>query len=446
VSLRGRIHRPRGGLWDNGDFMKLWSSQTVSQFGTQVTQLALPLIAIIVLEASVFEVALVGTIAFLPFALFALPAGVWVDRLPRKPILIVGDVGRAVALVTVPLAYVLDVLTIWQLYGVAFATGVLTVFFDVAYQSYLPSLVERRQLVEGNSKLEVSRSGAQVAGPGVAGGLIELVTAPFAILVDAVSLALSALFVVRIKTVEQAPQRGAATRASFWREIGEGLRYVVSHPIIRSIAGCTAWFNLFNSIAGAVLLVYAVRVLGLTPGVIGVVFTLGSVGGIAGALAARPLTDRLGVGRSMLAGAMTGGVLLLIPLAPQDGAIPFLVASNFIVSFGVVVYNTSGISLMQAITPDRMLGRMNASRRFVVWGVIPLGGVLGGALGSWIGLREALFVGGIGNALAFLPLLLSSVPSLRTIPEGPGVTAEADALVAVPVPDAPAPATRATDA
>jgi MFS family permease len=427
---------PQGGLWRHGDFLKLWGSQTVSQFGTQVTQLALPLAAIIVLDATPFEVALVGTIGFLPFALFALPAGVWVDRLPRKPILIVGDVGRAAALVTVPAAYALDLLTIWQLYTVAFTTGILTVFFDVAYQSYLPSIVERRQLVEGNSKLEVSRSSAQVAGPGVAGGLIELVTAPFAILVDAVSLALSALFVVRIRQVEAIPERDPKTAASLWREIGEGLRYVLGSPIIRAIAGSTAWFNLFNSIVGAVLLVYAVRVLGLTPGVIGVVLTVGSVGGIVGALGARPLTDRLGVGRSIIGGAMTGGAMLLVPLAPQDAPIPFLIAANFLLSFGVVVYNTAGISLMQSITPDRMLGRMNASRRFVVWGVIPLGGLLGGAFGTWFGLREALFIGAIGNAFAFLPVLFSPVRSLRTIP-GLETATEPEAVLAAPTPMTP---------
>ena len=176
---------PKGGLWRHSDFLKLWSAETISQVGSQVTGLALPLVAIITLDVSAFEVALLGVIEFAPFILVSLPAGVWVDRLPRRPILIVGDFGRAALLATVPIAYVLDALTIWQLYAVGFLFGVLTVFFDVAYQSYLPSLVERDQLVDGNSKLEISRSGAQLAGPALAGLLIQVLKAPVAILVDA---------------------------------------------------------------------------------------------------------------------------------------------------------------------------------------------------------------------------------------------------------------------
>ena len=184
---------PTGGLWRHRDFLKLWSAETISQFGTQVSQLALPLVAILVLDASAFEVAALGDVEFLPFMLFTLPAGVWVDRLPRRPILIVGDFGRAALLATIPVAYVADVLTLGQLYVVGFLVGICTVFFDVAYQSYLPSLVERDQIVDGNSKLEISRSAAQVGGPGVGGGLVEIFTAPYAVLVDAISFLGSAV-------------------------------------------------------------------------------------------------------------------------------------------------------------------------------------------------------------------------------------------------------------
>ena len=173
---------PKGGLWRHSDFLKLWSAETISQVGSQVTGLALPLVAIITLDVSAFEVALLGVIEFAPFILISLPAGVWVDRLPRRPILIVGDLGRAALLATIPIAYAVDALTIWQLYVVGFLFGVLTVFFDVAYQSYLPALVERDQLVDGNSKLEISRSGAQLAGPALAGVLIQALKAPLAIL------------------------------------------------------------------------------------------------------------------------------------------------------------------------------------------------------------------------------------------------------------------------
>jgi MFS family permease len=218
---------PRGGLWRHPDFLRLWSAQTISQFGSQVSQLALPLAAILVLDASAFEVALLGTVEFLPFLLFALPAGVWVDRLPRKPILVLGDVGRAVALASIPLAYAFDALTIWQLYVVGFVVGVCTVFFDVAYQSYLPSLVDRAQLVDGNSKLEVSRSAAALAGPGLAGVLIGALTAPYAILLDAISFVWSAGLLFRIRTEEIVP--APTETPSMRRKLGEGLRYLLGH-------------------------------------------------------------------------------------------------------------------------------------------------------------------------------------------------------------------------
>src|SRR5437764_3222133 len=189
---------PHGGLWRHADFLKLWSAQTVSQFGSAVSQVALPLVAVLSLHATAFQVAALSTVEFLPFLLFTLPAGVWVDRLPRRPILVIGDAGRALALGSIPFVAAVGHLTLVQLYVAGFVTGTLTVFFDVAYQSYLPSLVEREQLVDGNSKLEVTRSGAQVAGPGLAGLLIKLATAPYAILVDTASFLFSGGFLLAI--------------------------------------------------------------------------------------------------------------------------------------------------------------------------------------------------------------------------------------------------------
>src|ERR671935_1242601 len=200
TTLRGLW--PRGGLWRHADFLKLWSAQTVSQFGTTVSQVALPLVAVLVLDASAFQVAALGTVEFLPFLLFTLPAGVWVDRLPRRPILVVADLGRACALGSIPLAAAIGHLTLTQLYVAGFVTGTLTVFFDVSYQSYLPSLVERPELVEGNAKLEVSRSAAQIGGPGIGGLLVRAFTAPYAVLADAVSYLGSALFIFAIRRGE----------------------------------------------------------------------------------------------------------------------------------------------------------------------------------------------------------------------------------------------------
>jgi MFS family permease len=413
--MRRRVWRPTG-LWRHGDFMRLWTAQTISQFGTQITLLALPLAAIVVLDATAFEVALLGALEWTPWLLFSLPVGAWVDRVLRRPILVGADVGRAFVLLSVPLAYAFDALTIWQLYAVGFATGVLTVFFDVAYQSYLPSLVERSQLQEGNSKLEISRSGAQLAGPGFAGVLVDLVTAPVAVLADAVSFVVSALFLGAIRRQEEPVQQAEQTRLR--TEIVDGLRYVLTHPILRPSMAFVAVSNFFGSVMFAILLVYAVRDLDLSPAEIGVVFGLGNVGFLVGAALSSRISTRIGVGSTMVAAAaLVGWPLLLIPLAPRELALPVFVAAFGLASFAGVIYNVVGLSLMQAITPDRLLGRMNASRRFVVWGTIPLGSLTGGALASVIGLRETLFVGAIGASIAFLPVLFSPIRSIDRIPE-----------------------------
>ncbi len=423
------IDSSRLGLFRHRDFLKLWSAETVSQFGTQVSLLAIPTVAILVLQAPPFEVALLGTIEFLPFLLFTLPAGVWVDRLRRRPILIVGDVGRAVSLASIPIAYELGVLSIWQLYVVAFANGILTVFFDVAYQSYLPSLVDRDNLVEGNSKLEVSRSAAQILGPGVAGGLIGVVTAPLAIVADSLSFLGSAAFVTRIKRSERAPERhggDGAAQTSMREEIADGLRYVLGHPYLRMIAGATGSSNLFSNIAFSLYLVYVYRNLGLDPATVGVIFGIGSIGTLLGALTANRIAERVGVGPAIVGAiALSFPGALLVPLAPQAFPHPFLVASAALTGFSALVYNINQVSFRQAITPERMQGRMNATMRFIVWGTIPIGQIIGGAIGSLPGdgVLVAMWVGAIGQAIPPLFVLLSPVRSLQRMPkpEGDGV-------------------------
>jgi MFS family permease len=407
---------PQGGLWRHPDFLRLWSAQTLSQFGSQISQLALPLVAILVLDVSAFEVALLGTVEFLPFLLFALPAGVWVDRLRRKPILVLGDAGRAVLLVSIPVAYAFDALTIWQLYVVGFLVGICTVFFDVAYQSYLPSLVDRAGLVEGNSKLEVSRSAAQLAGPGVAGILVAAVTAPAAILLDAISFAASAGLLLRIRRHEEVPVPEA--KPSMRRELVEGLRFLLGHWFQRPLAITVATSNFFNTMAFSIFLVYLVRDLELSAQVIGLMLAVSNLGWLAGAVVAGRVSNRLGVGNVLVGSAILFSVsLLLIPAAPQSQPIPFVVAGLMLATFGGIVFNVTGLSFTQAIVPDRMLGRINATRRFIVWGVIPLGTLTGGVLGSTIGLRETLWVGAIGGSLSFLPLLFSPVRSIGPMDE-----------------------------
>ena len=409
---------PEGGLWRRSDFLKLWSAETVSQFGTQISQLALPLAAIDVLHASAFEVAALTTVEFLPFLLVSLPAGVWVDRLPRRPILIAGDLARAGLLASIPIAYFFDALTIWQLYGVGFFVGIATVFFDVAYQSYLPSLVERRQIIDGNAKLEISRSGAQLGGPGVAGLLIGWLKAPAAILIDAFSFLGSALFIFAIRKTE-ASQADRAPRRKMRTELREGLSYVLRHPYLKNIAACTGLFNFFGSVGFAVLLVFARRELHLSPQAIGLAFTLGNVGPLLAALSANRISARLGVGRTIIASSILGGPMyLLIPFAtPGHAALAFLVPAILVLGFTNVVYNIAQVSLRQAITPERIQGRMNSVMRFIVWGTIPLGSITGGALASQIGLKQTLITGGVGCCLPFLPVLFSPVRSVREMPE-----------------------------
>jgi MFS family permease len=411
--------RTRRSLWRHADFMRLWTAESVSRLGSQVSLLALPLAAITVLHASTFEVGLLSTAEFAPFVLVGLPAGVWVDRLRRRPVLIAGDLGRALALGSIPLAYALHALTIGQLYAVGFVTGVLTVFFDVAYQSYLPSLVEPDQLVEGNGKLEISNSGASIAGPGLAGGLIQLVGPAVAVLADAASFAASGLFVGLIRHREPRPERRrrpAGERGAMRREIWEGLRYVLGHRLLRWIAATTASANLFGSMIQAIWVLYFVRQLHLSPGVIGLVMTTGNLGWLAGAMLAGRLGNWLGIGRVIVGAIGLGGLgTLLIPLAPEAAPIPVLIAALFLTSFGGTAYNISQLSLRQAITPARLHGRMNATMRFMVWGTLPVGAAIGGALGGAIGLRPTVWIAAVASLLPVLPALRSSVWPVRSV-------------------------------
>jgi len=430
---------PQGGLWRHGDFLRLWTGETISQFGSQISQLAIPLTAILVLDATAFEVAALTTVEFLPFIIFTLPAGVWVDRLRRRPILIASDVVRALLLGSIPIAYVLDALTLGQLFVVGFLFGICTVFFDVAYQSYLPSLVERSQIIEGNSKLEITRSAAQIGGPGLGGVLIEVFTAPYAVLLDAVSFAASALAIFRIRAVEERPptvERSDGKKPSMWTELKEGLRFVVSNPNLRAQAGCTSTSNFFSSVSFSIILVYAVRELDLSPGLIGFVFSLGALGGLLAALTATRLSARFGIGpTTIVMAAFFGPTMILYAIAPSgNAAVPLLVTAQLIFGFTVVVYNIVQVSYRQAICPPRLQGRMNSVMRFIVWGTIPLGTLAGGALASWIGLRETIVVGALGGGLAVFWIVFSPQRHLRDMPEpvDDDVVAEAGLEEAVP--------------
>jgi MFS family permease len=419
------------------DYLKLWTAATISLFGTQVSLVAIPVIAVLLLDAPPYQVALLGTVEFLPFLLFTLPAGAWVDRLPRRLILVAGDFGRAASLLTIPIAYELGGLTIWQLYIIGFVNGVLTVFFDVADQSFLPAILEPDDLIEGNSKLQISGSAAQVLGQPLGGGLVGLLGAPIAVLFDAISFVLSGGLIFWIRKRE--PKRASVTAASgllapvagIQAEIAEGLRYVLGHPYLRYIAATTGLSNLFSNIALATFAVFAYRTLELTPFTVGVIGGIGSVGILVGALVAGRIAERIGVGRTILWSALLSGPSNLIAAFAQPGtAIPLLIGSIFLGSFGGVVYNINQVSLRQAITPERIQGRMNATMRFLVWGTIPIGMIIGGAIASIppFGARGALAVGGTLGCFAFVPILFSSVRSLQRIPT-PEASPADDALL-----------------
>ena len=407
----------RRSLWRHPDFLKLWGADTVSQLGSQVTLLAVPLVAITVLKATTLQVGLLSAAEMAPFLVVGLPAGAIVDRLRRRPVLIAGDVGRALALASIPIAHAFDVLGLAQLYAVAFTTGVLTVFFDVAYQAYLPALVERDQLADGNTKLEISRSGGQIAGPGLAGILISAFGAAAAVTVDAASFVVSALGIGAIRRPEPAPTHVDTGRGHLRRDIGEGLRYVLRHPLLRPIAFCTASSNFFNSMYGAILILFMVRALHLRPGLVGLVFATGNAGFLFGALASGSFVRRIRLGPTIVVSAAIGGVgSVFAPIAHVGSALPWLIAAQLVVGFGIPLYNINQVSLRQAICPDRLQGRMNATMRFMVWGTLPLGAVTGGALGRSIGLRPTLWVAAIGGCFTFLFVLLSPVRSLTNVP------------------------------
>ncbi len=412
----------RFGLLNRVDYRRLWVGETISQFGSQVSLLAIPFIATVLLRATPLEVAMLGAVAFLPFVLFTLPAGAWLDQMRRRPILVAGDLVRFVALGSIPAAWAVDALTIWQLYAVAFIAGVATVFFDVAYQSYLPVLVERHELVEGNAKLQASEASAQVVGPGLGGGLVSAVGAPFAIIADALSFLASAWFVSRIRGREPHPEEerlaAGRPREPLRRQIAEGLGFVLRNSHLRSIAACTSSSNLSSNIVYAILPVYLYRELGLSAASVGAIFGIGALGALLGALVANRIAGRVGLGATIVGSAALGGpATLLLAMAPHDAPVAWIVASVALVGFSSVVYNINQVSFRQAITPTSIQARMNATMRFIVWGTIPIGAVLGGVIASIVGVHDAIWIGAFGSCLPFVFVLLSPVRSLRVMPE-----------------------------
>ena len=402
------------GLGRHRDFRRLWAGQTVSELGSQVSLLAFPLVAVAFLRASPFQVGVLTACTTAAFLLVGLPAGAWVDRLRRRQVMMVADFGRMVAIGSIPVAYGLGDLTLAQLYVVALVNGVLTVFFDVAYQSYLPSLVGLEDLVEGNARLTASAQVAQVAGPSLAGGLVQALGGPVAVAVDAASYLVSSVSLATIRTVEDAPAPPAHARLR--SQIGEGLRFVLGHKILRSIAGCTGTSNLFSSVAAAVDIVFLVRVIHLSAGIIGLLFAGSGLGGLVGAFLSSRVARWIGGVRATQAGIALNAGFLLIPLTGRGLAVVLFAAGVFINAVGVVIYNVNQVSFRQRLCPPSLLGRMNATMRFLVWGEMPLGALLGGVLGTTIGLRPTLWIAAVGQLAAGAWLFSSPMRGMRDFP------------------------------
>jgi len=398
-------------LWRNADFLWLWAGESVSLFGSQVTELALPLTAVIVLGAGPAEMGLLGALRFLPYLLLTLPAGLLADRRRRRPILLWANVGRGLLIGLVPALALVGVLRIEQLYLIGFAVGSLTVIFDVTYWSYLPSVVDRDQLVEGNSRLMATSAIASVGGPGFGGYLVQVLTAPIALLVDAASFLLSSVSLAMIGRAEPVPDRtGGGTAAA---ELREGIATVAGNPVLRALAATAGSYNLFDAWISALFVLFAVDALGLSPGTIGLVFSAGALGALAGSLAAGPLARRIGIGPAVVWSVVLECAAML-PVAFAGGPPPLVLGVLAIAFFangaGVSLSSVHAITVRQTVTPDRLLGRMTASYRLIGYGGIPVGAFLGGLIGELLGVRTGILLGAIGmlSAAAFVvasPLL-----------------------------------------
>lgn len=405
------VHRNRRFLW-------LWGAQGFSVLGAQFTFLALPVVAVTLLGAVEWQMGVLNAASTAAFLVVGLPAGAWVDRWLKRRVMIMADLVRAVALALIPVLWFAGALEIWHLYLVAAIMGVATVFFDVSYQSYIPILVAPEQVGQANSTLEATAQVSRIGGPGLAGAFLTVVSAPVLLIIDAVSYLVSASMLWRIRDPEAPADR--EQRQSLPKEIAEGVRFVWTQPLIRSIAGTTATANFFATLAFTLLPLYVLRDLDLGPAGLGIIFSFGAAGGLLGALATPRLSRWVGEGTIITLSAILGAsVFVLFPLAslvPASASLAVLMALEFVLSFAVLVYNITQVTLRQRLCPPRLLGRMNASIRFVVWGVMPIASLVSGALGGAIGIVPTLWIAFIGSLLACAFVTFSPLTGMRKLP------------------------------
>ena len=402
-------------LRENLVFRRFWTGQTISLFGDQISLIAIPLTAVLVLDANAKQMGYLVAAELVPNLFFALHAGAWVDRRGnRRRTMIFTDLARAAFLATIPLAYAFDVLTIQQLYVVAFLVGTMTVFFHVAYSSLFVALVERDDYVEGNSLLAGSRAFSFVAGPSVGGILVQLLKAPYALLVDSISYLFSVGFLASIDPEE--PETETAERG----HVVAGVRYIVTSSVMRSSLLATATINLFNFVFHALFILYAVRSLHVRPGTLGIVLGAGAVGGLIGSVVTSRLGRRLGIGPTYILGCILFPVpLVLVPLAggPYWLILAMLFLAEFGAGLGVMILDISAGSIFAALVPHRLRSRVSGAYMVVNMGVRPIGSLIGGFLGTAIGLQTTLWIGVAGATAGFLWLLPSPIPKMRELPE-----------------------------
>ncbi|WP_296193912.1 MFS transporter [uncultured Microbacterium sp.] len=413
------VEAPSRGLWRDANFLRFWGGQASAQFGAQVTELALPVIAVLLLHASEFEVGALGAAGLAAFLVVGLPAGAWIDRLRKRRVMIVADLVRALTLAAVPLLWWAGALEVWHLMVVAAIMGIATVFFDVSYQSVIPALVRPGQIPEANGKLEATSQLAGIAGPAAGGVLISILTAPLAMLATVATYLISFGALCLTRDDERVAPR--EEHEPLPRAIAEGLRWVFGNAYLRRIVGTTAVSNLFGTVSFTVLPLFLLRELGFSPAQMGIVFGLSSVGGLLGALATPHLVRLVGEARAIPVSAVAFALAgLVLPLAASVPAIafPLLVVQGFVGMASTLAYNITQVSFRQRITPGRLLGRMNASIRFVVWGVMPLAALAAGSLAAWIGVVPTMWIGAIGGLASAGFVMTRLFWSNRDLPAG----------------------------
>lgn len=414
----GRSRRKGGLLWHR-DFRRLWIGQTSSSLGSSVTSVALPLVAVATLAASTFQVALLAAAAWLPWLLIGLPAGAWVDRLPRRSVMVACDLASLLLFLSVPVAAWLEALTVGHLLAVALGAGVASVFFQTAYQVYLPFLLSRDEVSEGNAKLQGTEAGVQVVGPGLAGLIAQRLGAVHALLLDAASFLVSAICLLAIRKREPRPAGGRRS-TSLRRDIGEGLRFVVRDPYLRVFATVGAVSNLGLTGYQALLVVFLVRDVGMSPGAVGALVAAMSLGGVAGAAIASWIARRFGTARAVLLCQLgTGPFGLLIPLTDSGARLAFVVVGGLVLNTGIVAGNVVRASFRQTYTPHHLLGRVVTSFQLVNYGAIPLGALLAGSLGTAFDVRSTMWIMMGTMALAGLVLLIGPIRRHRDLPSQP---------------------------